>query len=71
MYKKIDALFSKGCCVSNYKSKLGNKLYLLYFGFVLCFYVYWVFEYSIEFFVKIQLYSLVRIEFGQIPIYWR
>lgn len=73
MQKKIDALFSKEmlCAQVYIKSKLENRLDLLYFGFVFCFHVYLVFEYSTEFFAQVQLYSLVRHEFGQIPVYWR
>lgn len=54
MHKKIDALFSKEVlCVQYIKSKLENKLNLLYFAFVFCFHVYLVFEYSMEFFAKV------------------
>lgn len=71
MYKKNDVLFSKEvlCAQVYIKSNLENKLDLLSFGFVFCFHVYLVFEYSMEFFAKVQFCSLVRHEFGQIPVY--
>lgn len=73
MYKKIDVLFSKEvlCAKVYIKSNLQNKLDLLYFGFVFCFQVYLVFEYSMEFFAKVQFCSLVRHQFRKIPVYWK
>lgn len=72
MYKKIDALCCKEvlCAQVYIKSNLEKKLDLLYFGFVFCFHVYLVFECGMEFFAKVQFYSLARHKFGQIPVYW-
>lgn len=57
------------CAQVYIKSNLENKLDLLSFSFVFCFHVYLVFEYSMEFFAKVQCCSLARHEFGQIPVY--